>query len=302
MRNWALFLHFYQPATQDTEITKHVLDVCYLPVLDLLLNHPEQRFSINFSGSLLIQLEQIGAKEFFDKAHTLTERGQIELVNSPTHHPLAPLTPWSIITRQLDYDHEITDSLIGHDLHESLFLPELAIDQTILEEVASMKKYNWCLIDESSIHPQFENDVISGYRVAKYKNLFLPVASRSLSELLRAYPKWINQHRLVDFIEKQTPENDTVISANDVELFGHHYSERIHILRELLRMNDRVQFVTISEAIKNTEPIEIELDKLTPSSWQTTKAELDGHTPFARWLAPDNPLQQQYDLFVKTVS
>lgn len=302
MRNWALFLHFYQPATQNTEITKHVLDVCYLPVLELLLNHPEQHFSINFSGSLLIQLEQLGEKKFFEKVKTLAERGQIELVNSPTHHPLAPLTDWDVVKRQLNYDHDITNGLIQHSLTESLFLPELAIDRNVLKHIADNAHYEWCLIDESSAHPSFENDIISGYRVLKYNGLYLPVASRSLSEILRAYPTWINQHKLVDFIEEQTPDNDTIISANDVELFGHHYSERIHILRKLLEMTDRIKFVTISEAIKHIEPIEIELDQLTPSSWQTSKKELDNNTPFERWLSKDNPLQQEYHHLVSTVT
>ena len=294
MRNWALFLHFYQPSTQDTALTKHVLEASYLPVLDLLLDHPEQRFSVNISGSLILQLEKIHANSFFDKVQTLAERNQIELVNSPVHHPIAPLTPWNIVSRQLEYDYSLSSSLISNSPSDTLFLAELAIDHLMLQNIEKSNKYRWCLVDESTVHPQFELDTISGYRVAKYKNLLLPVSSRSLAELLRAYPTWINQHKLIDFIYEQTPENDTIISGNDVELFGHHYEERIHVFSELLKMEDRIKFVTVSEAIEKQEPLELELKKFTPSSWQTTHSELEANTPFARWLDSTNKLQQQY--------
>lgn len=291
MKHWSLFLHFYQPTSQDLRITNHVLKACYLPVLNLLLDHPESRFSFNINSSLLLQLKELGKTEFFEKISTLVQRGQIELFNSPVHHPLAPLVSRETLQRQLDQDQEISQLFLGTTTTQGIFFPELAITPELLDFASDA--YRICLIDESSVNLDFDHHSLPQQPAYKYKNIFLPVASRALGEALRSFPQWINPEKIVSFVEDKTRDQNIAISANDVELFGHHYEERIYVLKDLLE-NKSIQFIRLTEVAEQLQGKKIGLNEFYPSSWQTTKTELRDQQPFAKWLKKENPLQKKY--------
>ena len=61
-----MILHFYQPPTQESEITKQILTSCYLPLLRMLVNKHEFGITLNISGSLITQLKQQDEYEFFE--------------------------------------------------------------------------------------------------------------------------------------------------------------------------------------------------------------------------------------------
>lgn len=184
------------------------------------------------------------------RVEPLLERGQIELAESPLYHPLLPLVPVEEIKRE-------TNNIF--------YPPELAINQFVLEKLSGT-----VIIDESSL--SFH---------AKLNNKILVVNNRKICELFRSYPRELTLETVRKFIAKD------VFWANDAELFGHHYTERINLLAEMLK---NYQFLKVSEFINQNQPKEITLDQISPSTWMTT----DKNNPYPLWLDPENKLQNDY--------
>ncbi len=296
MRYWSLLLHFYQPPTQERALTQHILEACYLPVTELLLAHPHAKVTCNISGSLILELEAINAGPFFDNVKELVQRGQIELTNSPLYHPVIPLSPMGAIHRQLRYNSETVAFFFKTNRLAGLFPPELAMTTDALHTLAP--DYSWCMIDESSVTPDYNLHIIPHEALARFDNLNVVVSSRALVEIIRSYPSQINSTALISFIEQNTAEDTIIFSAHDVEVFGHHYEERIHLFEELIT-SDQLTFLTVSEGIERMHDRARVLENITSSSWQTTTQDLQQNNPFPMWYAPSNRLQQLYDQLAK---
>src|SRR5258708_37058336 len=101
MKYWSIVLHFYQPPTQELNITKMILDSCYLPLLRMLSEKSGFGLTCNISGTLLVQLQQLGAEEFFDLVKKLIDEKKVEMTTSVMYHPLIPLTPQDVLIRQI---------------------------------------------------------------------------------------------------------------------------------------------------------------------------------------------------------
>lgn len=260
MRSLALLLHFYQPPTQSPEITEQVLRSCYLPLADLLLAHPEAQFTLNIAMN--------PGPEFVEKIKTLLKRKQIELSNSPIYHPLLPLIPVEDIDVMLRINRDILRDTFQTEPADIIFPPELAIKPQIY-------KPNY-IVDESAINPDFD--------VNKIPKLPTHVSSRAITEILRSYPTVLTKEIFLKFLEERTDSNQTIMAATDAEIFGHHYTERINLIKELLE-SKKIKFIKVTD-IDAIAPLQHDV---VASSWQTT----DLTNPFPLWQGTD--LQKKYD-------
>src|SRR5258708_5385530 len=152
MKYWSMVLHFYQPPTQEPEITKTVLKSCYLPLLRILSEKSGFGLTLNISGGLLLQLKKLGADEFFDLVKKLIGDGKIEIVNSVMYHPLIPIIPKDVITRQINKNRETLKEMLGVETTTGFFPPELALDSESLNLIDS----KYIFIDESSLEPHLD--------------------------------------------------------------------------------------------------------------------------------------------------
>lgn len=291
MRYWSLLLHFYQPPTQEQAVTQHILEACYLPVTELLLANPQVKVTCNISGSLILELESINAQQFFDNIRELVQRGQIELTNSPLYHPLIPLTPVDTIHRQLGQNYDILRFYLNTEHLPGIFPPELAITPEILSSFAS--HHSWCMIDESSITPDYDLHTLPTKPLLRFGDIDVVVSSRALTEIIRSFPVFINSQSLISFIENNSTEDTVIFSGHDVEVFGHHYEERIHLFKELIT-SDQFTFLTVSEGIARQCVAIEEITTCIPSSWQTSTQNIQNDNPFPMWDEPSNQLQQLY--------
>lgn len=306
MLRWSHILHFYQPPTQNLALTETILQSCYLPLLDALERQPEAHFTINLCGSLLEQLEQISSHRFFDRLGALAQRGQIEVLQSPMFHVLLPLTPPDISRRQIKNNTAILQRLCGIAPINGLFPPELAVDQSIIEQ---FNDYDIILIDESSVNQQFSFDQIWWQTEptkpapgTKKTSAQTVVVSRTISEIIRSVPEAINANKLLDFIQLRAPANQTdvaLVSLSDAEIFGHHYVHRLELLKQLLS-SERCQFVTLTE-LRHSQPAQPtpaaatdQSLQIVASTWQTTATDLQHYNPFPLWDNPNNHLHRQF--------
>lgn len=256
--------------------------------------------TVNISGSLIEEVAKIKNQEFFSKIKVLATRGQIELTNSPIYHPLLPLTPTSEIETQLTMDREVHQKFLGTPVADIIFPPELAVDGRTLKFLGSGAKNNGLtpiiIIDESSVNPGFSLEKLPSVPFYKMENATLAISSRAITEMLRSGPKDLTAEKFTGFLEALTSSNPThpIISVSDAELFGHHYKERINLLKNLMEKR-QIEFVKLSTlSSRNTSIPVIGYSQINPSTWQTTKEDLKSNNPFSLWSNPNNMLQNLY--------
>ena len=290
MRIWAPVFHFYQPPTQDLNITSQVLHSNYLPFLDALLENPNAHVTFNLTGSLTVQLQQLDAEDFFDKVKELVDRGQVDILNTPLYHPLLPFTKTAVIHRQIEQNHQITRQFYNIDPIEGIYPPELAINPDVLNDLAPITSF--VLVDESAISDSISLDALPQNMLGRYGDLTLAVSARALTEILRSYQEELTATGLVKFFHDKGEENTPIISVNDVELFGHHYQGRLEFLKDLFA-HPELTLMTLTEVIERF-PDMPEFKEINPSTWETTNKDKSEKNYYPLWLRPGNELQKQY--------
>lgn len=283
MRYWSIVVHFYQPPTQELEITKTILESCYLPLLRLLSEKSGFGLTVNISGSLLLQLKQLGANEFFDLVKKLIDEDKVEILNSLVYHPLMPLTPKNVAIKQIEKNSQILKSLLGVKKTNGFFPPELAIDTTSLNFIHS----NYILVDESAIEVQskIQNSI------AKYGVTYMLINNRQVCDLIRSYPDQLSVEAVIDIVKRNCDEEGLIVTANDAELFGHHYSERLQLFADLLDSRE-IKFIKGFEATLRFGNQATQVLDIKTSSWQDCEG-LD--------LWNKNALQRKYIKLLKTI-
>jgi alpha-amylase/alpha-mannosidase (GH57 family) len=257
MKYWSATLHFYQPPGQERDIVWNVYTFCYLPLLRMLDSRSGYGITLNISECLTDQLRIIDSSEFFELIDKLVANGRVELLSSAKYHPVLPLFSPQVLERQTK----------GNIQTCGFFPPELAVDAKTLD----LLDYQFLLVDETAL------DIKTS--VAKYKNKRLLVNSRQICDLFRSYPKNL-EARMVSDLLKDGPNT----SINDAELFGHHYTERLQVLADLIDTPD-VKMLTASQYLDkfvDTAPV---VTKINESTWQNCRA-------YALW--NKNKLQKEY--------
>lgn len=278
-----MLLHFYQPPTQELKITKSVLETCYLPLLKMLSAKSGYGLTLNISGSLIGQLKKSGANEFFDLIKKLLADGKIEIVNSVMYHPLMPITPKDVLERQISNNCKMLRDLFGVETAGGFFPPELAVNSDTLNIVKS----SYIFVDENAPEPKFDKPA----SIVKYGGKFLLINNRQIGEMFRSYPEKLSADTVVDLVHKISQEDDLIVTANDAELFGHHYAERLQVLANLLD-SKKIKFIKAVEAIAKYGDKAKTILGIQDSTWQDCQN-------FDLW--NKNILQNEYQELLKTV-
>lgn len=274
MKYWAMVLHFYQPPTQEVAITRNVLNFCYLPLLRMLAQKSGYGLTLNLSGCLLVQLERARATEFFRLIKQLIAEGKVEIVGSAMNHPLMPVTHRASVKRQIAENALVLKRLVGVEKTAGFFPPELAVDLATVNLIP----HAYVVVDEGAIE--------GCDPIVKYGEKYLVANNRRIGELLRAYPSRLGVEAVTKMLEATL-----TVSANDAELFGHHYTERLQVLADLLD-SKKVKLITVAQALEKFGDKSVTVTKIQPSTWQNTKV-------FDLWTR--NDLQKKYLALLKTV-
>lgn len=246
------------------------------------------RMTINLSGGLIEQLEKIHHKEFFERLRVLVKSGQVELLQTPAYHHLLPLVSKQMAERQIEQNRELLWRTMKVKPGRGLFAPELAVDGSVLTLANESGWY--ILVDQTAVEAKINYDKIRTNPIGEKNGTTLVVNSRVLCDIVRAYPRRLMGGALEKFVEQRTAEDGGIVTVVDVELFGHHYQERLEVLKQLIK-SELFKFVTAQELLEKTPPVEIK--KFVASSWQYPIAK-GRHKAFALWINKHNMLQQAY--------
>ena len=295
--NWLLFLHWYQPHNQSSEILSRVVKQSYFPFIKLLKKYPSVKVNININGCLTEQLI-IKYPAVLEELKGLLKRKQIEMLASAKHHAFLPLIIGSEINRQIKLGMDTNQRYFGKNLyHPKGFFPsELACSSRVSQAI-KMFKLIYFLVDELSVANNFNRLDWSKFYLGDRHSGGLNVipVNRYWSSQLRS-----NHELHIDdwfwFTKEQFNNlNSYLITANDMELFGHHYPERTKILERAFA-DQQIKFLTFSEyLLKSTSNNEITV-KLSPATWETAEAEIKSEdasrqSPYSLWYDRDNQIQ-----------
>jgi alpha-amylase len=87
-----LCLHNHQPVGNLDFVMERAYEKAYLPFLEVLERHPSIPLALHWSGILLDWLEA-NHPEYIERARSLAERGQIEVLGGGYFEPILPIIP-----------------------------------------------------------------------------------------------------------------------------------------------------------------------------------------------------------------
>jgi len=317
---WAQLLHFYQPPTQSPSVLRKIYHESYKPLLEVLLEHPQARITVNINGVLTEMLHDFGHDDIIDGLKLLVERGQIELTGSGKYHPILPLIPRKEVERQIKLNSK-TNKHFFNKLYqpEGFFPPEMCYSSDIIPPIIN-SGHQWIVLSGIAAPDKWPLDVINyiQYDDKQIKVLFRDdIISNKISF------QAIEPSEFLDNLKKIKGEKEKiyVVTAMDAETFGHHIEhwedlflaevyEQIESPRETLTdlkqatdlayqhsrfleddsMTQEVQAVTISQLMEIFPPGKA----LEPraSSWSTSDEDLAEDNPYPLWMDKNNEIHR----------
>ena len=275
-------LHAYQPVTQRIEILERIINNCYIPFFENLIKKPNVKITLNITGCLL---EVLATK--YPYVLQLVEKGisagQIEIMGSAFYHPLLPLISVENQKYQIGKQKEIVQNILG--MKSTVFFPpELAVSEEVLPQIFE-KGYTTIIVPANINSEPFGCNFI----LDNGKSIQLVKRNKELSNKI----SFNHYNRNISYcvLDLETEYKQTklpVIMAMDLETYGEHMAEYYYFF---FNLSDRIETMTLSSCL-NQYPIEKVSDVFIPSSWSTTKEDIEAFIPYPLWDHPYNSIHQ----------
>jgi predicted glycosyl hydrolase (DUF1957 family) len=274
---WINFLHFYQPPTSPKENIDKVVKECYQPIVDFLNQHKTTKLTINITACLTEKLFYSGHTKLLNEFSKLSNKRQIEFVESAAFHPILPLLPEKEIKKQIKINNKINSNRFGKTYNpKGLYLPEMAYSLKVANIVKKMG-YKYIILDEIAINKNLKKEIDNNIKYVLKNKLQVVFRNRAISQTFA--PKTIN---------KTKEEKQFIITATDAELYGHRYWDWWKTYSSLV---NRIKTATISEYLKL--PKKQKIVQPIKCSWESTPQELKKDIPFALWNNPKNRIHSK---------
>lgn len=294
--------HYYDDFTNRT-ILKRIVEKCYLPMNELLLNAIEQtkgkfKFAFSISGSALEQFDRY-APEVVESFHELAKTGSVEFLCETYNHSLASLISKEEFKRQVQKHKAAIEEHFG--VVPKVFRnTELIYSDAIAANVLSLGFKT--MLTEGARHIMAWRSPNYVYCATHNLRMRLLLRNYSLSDDIafrfssRGWDQWpLTVDKYLHWL--RSSDGEIINLFMDYETFGEHQSEDSGIfefmkfLPTAVVKDANLEFVTPSRAVSKHKPID-EISVPEPISWA------DEERDMSAWLG--NELQQ--DAFNKLYS
>jgi hypothetical protein len=298
MKNKIIILfHFYQPPIQKTDILEEVIRDSYEPFLDMLNSLDNINVLANIQGCLIDRLLSSNRRDIIDKMKNLVISNKMQVTESLKYHAIAPYIPEELFDQQVLLNRETIHANLGINPINLFYPPELFINSDIINRlsskfginnVVSSKNINLKVIEEKGLD--------KGY---VYRDSNLVIRDDYLSTLF-TLPLDFNTDDINEFISKYIFTKDLTFLVFDVELFGHHFKNRLNFIKEFL-VNYKDLIVPFSKSMLSSD--KVVFDSVNESSWES---EIVKRKLFdKRWKYKSNPIHMYhwklYNLVLKGI-
>lgn len=252
----------------NKRILDRVVEKCYLPaneiLLDLLERHPEFKFSFSITGVLLEQLEK-SYPEVLRSFQDLVNTGKVEILGETYHHSLAFLFSRREFRRQIGMQNDKIKKLFG--VQPQIFRnTELIYNNELAEEIEYLgfkgiitEGADAILEDQPGPNYVYTAVGTSMPMLLKDYDLSDDIAFRFANYADQGTP--LTPHKFANKLTKKNKDGEIVNLFLDYETFGEHHWEDTGIFRFLDQLPQAMlngyhhHFVTPSEAVSQLTPV-----------------------------------------------
>ncbi|MEK7593486.1 MAG: hypothetical protein AAB464_02115 [Patescibacteria group bacterium] len=295
---WANFFHFYQPADQQEDILEAIVRQSYKPVLEEIAKNKNIRLTLNINGALLELFDKYKHSHLIDILRKIGSEGRIEFTSSSKYHAFLPLIEDKEIIRQIKINDETNKYFLGPAYApKGFFPPEMAYKEELAPILENLG-FKWIILDEIAFSGEpGEVDYKKIYKI-KGTNLSVFFRERRLSNLIMSAVVR-SKETLVEAMRDDIKSNRYLITAMDVETFGHHRPGLEKMLFDILKAPE-FELVQISDIPKYQRDYE----EISPvkSTWASSPQDIKEGIQFLSWRDPENIIHKfQWD-FLRLVS
>ncbi len=280
---WINFLHMYQPPWQDKGVVERVSIESYDYLITLFEKYPSFKCSLNITGNLIEQLEEINPK-LLKRLQKIVKSGQVELTGSSKYHALLPLLSTKEAKRQIQLNQEVLNKYFDIKKIKGFYLPEMAFSLSIAKIIKGLG-FKWLILDEIHSKDRINNEIL--YKV---KGIGLNVVFRN-RKISKSYPAEVIFKKL-----KKNFKNQNIITATDAEIYGHFHEDWQGHLEKIL-IDKNVEVKTISEYTKSLK--EKKNISLRSASWESSIKDIKNNIPYILWDDPKNIIHKDLWKLVK---
>jgi alpha-amylase/alpha-mannosidase (GH57 family) len=222
----------HQPSYQRAELVKRIERESYLPVSEVYLSDPRFLSSFNLSWSLIQLMENLNLRAI-ENLQELVDRGQLELLVSPSHHPISTEIHPKDLEGQLELGIKKLQSLFGEKaILKGFYPPELAFNPRLVPLLVDLG-FEYLITEGAPRLGVSSNWVyLVGYRGKEIKVL---LRNKEQSLRFSIYGERVSGSSYVKDLESLVGED--IVIFNDLECIGHHWGEEegsIDFLKEML--------------------------------------------------------------------
>ncbi len=285
---WANFLHMYQPAEQQPDILSAITVQCYQPIIDGLIKNKKIHLTLNINGALLELFDKYGHQDILKKLRELAEDGRIEFTSSAKYHALLPFLNEEEIIRQITLNNETLEFYLGKGYKpQGFFAPEMAYDEKIIPIIEKLG-FKWIILDEISCGGEVGRVDYGKINKIKGTNLNVFFRERRLSNLIMSAVVR-SRETLLEAIHDNLKSNNYIVTAMDIETFGHHRPGLEKMLFEIFETPE-IEFDQISDIEKYYKEIKEVIP--TRATWASSKQDIDSGSQFLSWSDPENSIHK----------
>ncbi|GAC1600840.1 MAG: hypothetical protein NVS3B29_01780 [Candidatus Saccharimonadales bacterium] len=290
---WANLLHFYQPYRQKREIIDAIVAQCYRPVAQGLLDNPDGKITVNFTGVLLDQLAEYGYMDVIEMYAEAARRGQVEFVASAKYHTTLPLLEPTEALRQIQINDEANAKYLGEAYQRrGIFLPEMAYAPA-LAPLLERAGFDWVMLDELAHSGRIGGvDYTKQYQIEGTNLRAFFREHRLSATIMSAGPR--RTAELKEAVGPAIGERRMIVTGMDGETFGHHRVGHEQLLFEMFR-DAEINMVRMSDLLELfPETLSVPTVACT---WASSEYDIEKGIQFVSWNDPENPIHQlQWEL------
>jgi alpha-amylase len=259
---FAFALHDHQPVGNFDSVFAQAYAEAYAPFLDVISQYPEINFSLHLSGPLLEWLEKNHPDHLGDLKE-LVKAGQLEILGGAYYEPILPILPRRDRVGQIRKYAEKLKAVFDTDVR-GLWLAERVWEPSLVTDLLEAGVEYTLLDDYCFKQAGVEEDDLRGYFLTEDQGFLVKIFP--ISEPLRYMVPWKEPAEAMAYLDllAETYPDSVVVCADDGEKFGAWpgtfqlcYTEKwlIKFFDLLLERQDKISFVTLSQALDETPPV-----------------------------------------------
>ncbi len=263
---WSHFINFFQPAIKTDDYIRKAARTCYLPLIEILEQHPNARMTVNLDGALGDRLQKLGLSDVLAGLRRLLGKGQIEMTASAYAGPILGTMPAAEMRALIAKNTEAAGKLIGPAYKPAgFFPPEMSYDGQFAPVVAELG-FQWLILDDmahSGKPGTFLSDRV--YTMEGLPKLKIVFRDRSISTGIM-YGSFSTAEAFMNAQAARMSDSHFVVTGTEADLYGMRRTGPRDFLADMIE-HAPVKMATISEVLQRIG--KTEAVRPVPASWST---------------------------------